>query len=491
MPEHAEPAKISTGVVGLDQILEGGLPTGEMYLVRGDPGTGKTTLGLQFLAEGCRRGEKALFITFAQTEPALRRIARSFDLALDGIEILELGGMGLTDAPQQTLFHTADVEMGEVAAAIQEAIERFAPDRIVLDSAAQLRMLADLPLRYHRQLLSLRAIFANSAATVLVTDSVQSMRDEPLADITHGVILLDRNVPEYGNVRRRLVVEKMRGMPFHGGNHNFRIGSAGLDVFPRIEPQDNLPPIEKTENKCGVAGIDTMLGGGLNQGTACLVLGATGTGKSSVATLYAHAAAARGERAAIFVFDEQRETFLTRSEGLGMNIRSFVEQGIITLRSISTAQLSPGEFAQMVREAVDEGGAKVVLLDSLTGYFHAMPQEDALASQMHDLLSFLSRRGVLSLLVVSQHGIVGETIQGPLDVSYMADTVILLRHFETGGMIRKAISVIKKRDGAHETFIREMRMRPGSIHVGEPIRDFTGVLSGRPVFRGHPGDTFE
>jgi len=490
MPEHPEPLKAPTGIKGLDEILEGGLPAGQMHLVQGGAGTGKTTLALQFLAEGIRRGEKALFITLAQTEPALRKIAQAYGLAFDGVEIVELSGMGLNDLPQQTLFRTADVELGEATAAILEAIERFAPNRIVLDSVAQLRLLADMPLRYQRQLLDLRAVFGQSAATVLVIDSTQGSKDQPLAELSHGVILLDRSVPDYGNIRRRLIVEKMRGMAFHGGNHNFRIRSNGLDVFPRIEPRDNLEPREDGEIKSGVGGMDTILGGGLNQGSACLVLGGTGTGISSVATLYAHAAADRGERAAIFVFDEQREMFLMRSEGLGMNIRRFVEQGIITIKSISTAELSPGEFAQMVREAVDEGGAKVVMIDSLTGYFHAMPQEDALASQMHDLLSFLSRRGVLSLLVVSQHGIVGETIQGPLDVSYMSDTVILLRHFETGGTVRKAISVIKKRSGAHETSIREMRMGPGSIQVGDPIRDFTGVLSGRPVFRGHPGDTF-
>jgi len=491
MPEQTDQAKAPTGIRGLDEILEGGLPAGEMYMVQGGAGTGKTTLALQFLAEGAKRGEKALFITLAQTELALRKVARSYGLSLAGIDIVELAGVALIDPPEQTIFHTADVELGEAKAAILEVIERFAPKRIVLDSAAQLRLLADIPRRYERQLLSLRAVFSNSGATVLVIHSAKNTTDEPLADLSHGVILLDRNVPEYGNVRRRLVIEKMRGMPFHGGNHNFRIGPAGLVVFPRIEPQENPRPAETVEIKSGVTGIDTMVGGGLARGTACVLLGATGTGKSSVATLYAHAAVERGDRAAIFLFDEQPETFLTRSEGLGMDMRGFVEQGLVALKSISTAQLSPGEFSQMVREAVDEGGAKVVMMDSLTGYFHAMPQEDALASQMHDLLAFLSGRGVLSLLIVSQHGIVGDTIKGPLDISYMSDTVILLRHFETGGMVRKAISVIKKRAGAHETTIREIRMGSGSISVGEPIQDFTGVLSGRPVFRGHPGDTFE
>jgi len=488
MPQEQSLPKAPTGIKGLDEVLSGGLPAGEMHLLEGGTGTGKTTLGLQFLMEGAGRGEKVAFITLAQTAAALNKVAASFAWSLDGIDVVELTDVSVQESTQQTLFRTADVELGETTAAIIDAMERLRPDRVVLDSVAQIRMLADMPLRYHRQLLSLREQFSRGSATVLIIDSPHGQQDQALADLSHGFITLDRNVPEYGNVRRRLTVEKMRGLAFNGGNHNFRIRDSGIEVFPRLEPKKGSERTSAGQVRSGIAGLDTLLDGGLEEGTAALVLGATGTGKSSVASLYLHAAAQAGSHSAVFMFDERPETFFDRSAGLGMDMRKFVEDGRITITPISTAELSPGEFSQMVRDAVEEGGARVVMMDSLTGYFHAMPQEDALVSQMHDLLTFLGRKGVLSLLVVSQHGLLGQTVQAPIDVSYMADTVILLRHFEAIGEVRKAISVIKKRQGPHETTIRELRMRPGSIEVGEPIRDFTGVLTGHPEFRGRPND---
>lgn len=300
----------------------------------------------------------------------------------------------------------------------------------------------------------------------------------------YGVIQLERQAPEYGDVRRRLSITKMRGMSFNGGYHNFRIRTGGLDVFPRIRPQEKAESAARGMMTSGVAGLDTLLGGGLEEGTACLVIGPTGTGKTSVSTLYAYEAAKQGKRAALFCFDERPETFLARSEGLGMDVRELAAQGLLSIQPISTAELSPGEFSQRVRIAVEEDQAKVVLMDSLTGYFHSMPQEEALLAQMHDLLAFLSNSGVLSILIVSQHGLIGQGVQGPLDVSYMADSVILLRHFETAGAVRKAISVLKKRNGPHETTIRELKLAPSGITVGEPIRDFSGVLSGMPTFQG-------
>ncbi len=484
-PSDVEPsAKAATGIAGLDEILGGGLPREEMYLVRGSAGTGKTTLALQFLLEGAAKGEKAVFITLAQTKVALGKIALSHGWSLDGVEVCERSSMGsLVDAEEQTLFRTADVELGEAMTAMLGEIERIDPDRVVLDSLSQVRLLADTQLRYQRQILALRDFFAKRSTTVLVLDGADDEQDQALADLSHGVVELDRSAPEYGDVRRRLTVVKMRGMSFHGGHHNFRIHTGGLEVFPRLEPHGSSARDGK-QMKSGVAGLDTLLGGGLEEGSACLIVGPTGTGKTSMATLYAHAAAERGERTAIFAFDERPETFFKRSEGLGMEMRSLCEEGRVTIKPISTAELSPGEFSQIVREAVEQGGAKIVMIDSLTGYFHAMPQEDALLSQMHDLLTYLSQKGVLSLLIVSQHGMVGEMIQAPLDISYMADTVVLLRHFEAIGSVRKAISVIKKRQGAHETTIRELQFAPGSLDVGEPIKAFTGVLSGRPMFLG-------
>jgi circadian clock protein KaiC len=483
-----QPSKAATGIGGLDEILGGGLPLGEMHLVYGGPGTGKTTIGLQFLVEGASRGEKTAFISLSQTEAALRKIAASHGMSLDRIEICDRSGMeGVSEVRQQTLFHTADVELGETVAAILGEVERLEPDRVVLDSIGQIRLLADTKLRYQRQLLTLREFFAKRATTVLIVDSSERS-DQALADLVSGSIALERNVPDYGNVRRRLHITKMRGMGFHGGNHNFQIRTGGLEVYPRLEPwpdgeYDSGKPI-----KSDAEGVDALLGGGLEEGTACMIIGATGTGKTSLATLYAYAAAKRGERAAIFAFDERPETLFRRSKGLGMDLRPLADQGLITLRSISTAELSPGQFAQIVRGAVEDGQAKVVMIDSLTGYFHSMPQEEALVTQMHDLLTYLGQRGVLSLLVVAQHGMLGEELKGPIDVSYMADTVVVIRHFETEGSVRKAISVLKKRHGPHETTIRELKLAPGSIDVGEPIFDVVGVLSGRPVFRGRPGD---
>lgn len=476
-------SKAATGIKGLDTILAGGLPLGELHLVQGGTGTGKTTIGLQFLIEGAAAGEKVLFITFAQTEATLRRIAASHGWSLDGVEIEELTGAdAVHDKAEQTLFHTADVELGETTDSIFAAVERLQPDRVVLDSVTSLRLLAGDPLRYRRQLLTLRKFFAERPGTVLFLDS--EAPDAALEDTMYGVIRLERQAPEYGDVRRRLSIAKMRGMSFNGGYHNFRIRTGGLDVFPRIRPQESGESALRETLTSGVAGLDTLLDGGLEEGTACLIIGPTGTGKSSVSTLYACEAAKRGKRAAVFCFDERPETLLARSEGLGMKLRELVAQGLISIKPISTAELSPGEFSQLVRNAVEQEGAKVVLMDSLTGYFHSMPQEEALLAQMHDLLAFLSNSGVLSILVVSQHGMIGQGIQGPLDVSYMSDTVILLRHFEAAGSVRKAISVLKKRTGPHETTIRELKLIPGGIAVGEPIKDFSGVLSGMPTFQG-------
>ncbi|WP_299843584.1 ATPase domain-containing protein [uncultured Jannaschia sp.] len=485
-PEDGE--KAPTGIGGLDDILGGGLPRGEMHLVRGGAGTGKTTMGLQFLMDGAARGETVLFVTFSQTESALRKIAASHGWRLDGVEISQLGGTyNRNGAEEQTIFHTNVVELGETMSELMSGIERIAPRRIVIDAISQIRYLADTPLRYHRQLLALRDFLAPRRATVLVTDSGDGL-DTALEELVHGTLVLDRNSPDYGDVRRRMHLTKMRGLDFHGGNHNFRIRTGGLDVFPCLEPRTEMGDKPDGVIESGADGLDGLLGGGLESGTACMVVGATGTGKTSVATLYAHAAAKRGDHAAIFTFDERKETFLMRSEGLGMDLRPQIDAGLISLRAIRTAEMAPTEFTDLVRAAVEEDGAKVVMIDSLTGYFHSMPQEEALITQMHDLLYFLGQLGVLSLLIVNQHGMVGERVHGPMEVSYLADTVILLRHFEAAGSVRKAISVLKKRHGPHETTIRELLLAPGSVDVGDPITDFTGVLSGRPEFIGQASD---
>lgn len=423
-------------------------------------------------------------MSLSQTRRALETIAASHGWSLKGVEVRERAAiLGGREEVEQTLFRTADVELGETESGLLAEVERIAPDRVVIDSIEQIRLLADTGPRYHRQLLALRDFLSERAATVLVSDG-QARGDDALSDLSHGTIALERNIPDYGNVRRRLHLAKMRGVAFHGGNHNFRIRTGGLDVFPSLEPGDLEGREIGPALESGSEELDALLGGGLDEGTACMLVGPTGVGKTSVATLYVHAAARRGERAAVFCFDERPETFFQRSEGLGMDLRPLVKRGLISIRAVETAQLSPGEFAQRVRDAVERDRVKVVMIDSLTGYFHAMPQEDALITQMHDLLAYLSQRRVLSLLVVGQHGMLGGEVRGPIEVSYLADTVVLLRHYEVGSRVEKAISVLKKRQGRHEVRIRKLELAPGRIDVGEPVEDVSGVLSGRPVHRG-------
>jgi circadian clock protein KaiC len=478
-----------TGIAGLDEILGGGLPRGEVYLVRGGSGTGKTTLGLQFLIDGAARGETVAFMTLSQTPEALRKIAASHGWSLDGVEISRPIDFGREDqAEEQTIFPTSLVELGETMSGMMEEIERIDPDRVVIDAISQIRQLADTELRYYRRLLALRDFLAARRATVVITDNAPTV-DMALNDLVFGELKLERNAPDYGDMRRSLHLEKMRGMAFHGGNHNFRIRTGGLDVFPRLEPGEKTPADETGPPvESGAEGLDALLGGGVEAGTACMIVGATGTGKTSVATLFAHSAARRGDRAAIFTFDEREETFLVRSKGLGMDLRPLIDAGRLSLRAVRTAELAPTEFTELVRRAVIDEGAKVVMIDSLTGYFHSMPQEEALITQMHDLLYFLGQLGVLSLLVVGQHGMIGERVSGPMEVSYLADTVILMRHFEAGGRVRKAMSVLKKRHGPHETTIRELLLAPGRISLGEPIQDFSGVLTGHPEYTGPASD---
>ena len=484
MTPDANLERVTTGTEGLDAVLGGGLPQGGLHLVRGGPGTGKTTAGLQFLLRGVEAGERVLYLTLSQTEAGLERIARSHGWTLAGIDVQELAAADLAGqaATEQTLFHPAEVELSETLEVFLGAVEQLDPARVVFDSVTELRLLVGDSLRYRRQLLGLRQFLTGRACTALLLED--TARSDELGGLLDGLLELEQTAPEYGNVRRRLRLIKLRGTPYHGGYHNFEIRTGGLEVFPRLAPPDEVRRAEWESVTSGVAELDTLLGGGLEEGTACLLMGPTGTGKTSVATLYVYAAAQRGQRASVFLFDERPETFYRRSEGLGMDLRPLVAQDLISVRQVDTGELSPGEFAQQVRRSVDEGGARVVLIDSLSGYFHAMPQEDQLVTQMHELLTYLGRRGVLSLLIVGQHGVVGTGILAPIDVSYMADAVLLLRHFEAFGTLRKALSVVKKRYGVHETTIRELRLTPGSVQVGEPIREFSGVLAGSPVFQG-------
>jgi circadian clock protein KaiC len=380
----------------------------------------------------------------------------------------------------QALFPTADVELTEVMEDVMAVVARVRPARVVFDAIAELRLLANDSARFQQQIFALREMFADSGATVIFLDTEsQAPGSRELEHIAHGVIVLDHTLTRFGNAQRRLRVLKMRGMGYNEGQHDCRIQTGGFIVFPRLLPNDEHTHEGKLLDS-GVKMLDQLVGGGLAEGSSCLLVGPSGVGKSSVATLYATAAAGRGDRVAVFLFEERPETFIRRSESLGMPVRSLIDAGLMLLRSVNTAELSPGEFAELVRQQVQERGVRVVAIDSLTGYIGAMPDEQMLLTQMHDLLHYLSGQGVLTLLVVAQHGIVGSAVAGPVDVSYLADGVLLFRHFEADGMIRRAISVFKKRYGDHEKTIRELMITPGAIQVGEPLRGFRGLLTGNP-----------
>lgn len=480
----------STGVPGLDAILGGGLPCREMYLVQGGPGTGKTTLSLQFLLSGAAKGETGLFITLAQSKRSLEKIARSHAWAMQGVNIHAfpvVQGASQIAAREQTVFHTSHIELAEAMDEIMRAIDKLKPDRLVLDSIDQLRVLADGHLQHQRQLLVLREFLAERDCTALVLDSGVEGSDPPLAELTHGMIRLERLAPIYGDARRRLCCLKLRGASFHGGYHDFVLRTGGLTVFPRLQVHKNGTAPQWKVVTSSVKELDALLGGGLEEGTACLVAGSPGTGKTLVGTLYAYAAAQRGENAVIFLFDERLETFCRRSKSLGMDLKPLLDTGTVQVHEINAAEISPGEFSQMARAAVEDHGAKVVMIDSLTGYFHAMPNEQMLLLQMHELLAYLSHQEVLSLLIVAQPGLVSQErgVSGALDISYLSDTVLLLRHFESHGQVRKAISVIKKRHGPHERTIRELQISSEGIELGEALAEFEGVLSSNPI---HVGD---
>ncbi|HEV2130439.1 MAG TPA: ATPase domain-containing protein [Longimicrobiaceae bacterium] len=479
--------RLSSGVTGLDDILGGGFPANRVHLILGTPGTGKTTMGLQFLLEGARRGERVLYVTLSETLDEIRSVAQSHGWSLEGITVRELvpSEESLRREAEYTILHPAEVEMGETIRMVLDEVDRTKPTRVVFDSLAELRLLAGDPLRYRREVLGLKQFFAGRRCTVLLLDSAggREGRESDLASVAHSVLELEQLAPQYGGERRRLRIVKLRGGRYRGGRHDFVIHTGGLMVFPRLVAAEHHESYPSELVSSGVRGLDALLGGGLPRGTSALFVGPAGAGKSVLTTQYAVAAASRGGRAAIYVFDESVQTFVARSDGLGLGLRDLIAAGRIDLQQLDPAQLSPGEFVQHVREAVEERSASVVVVDSLNGYLNAMAEERSMIVQLHELLTYLGQRGVLTLLTVAQHGLVGEIMRAPLDASYLADTVILLRYFEAAGQLRQAISVIKKRVGPHERTIRELKLGPG-VQLGEPLRDFQGVLAGLPTFMG-------
>lgn len=474
--------KANFGVEGLDDITVGGLARGRLFLLEGSPGTGKTTIATQFLMAGASAGERALYITLSETEDELRAGATSHGWSLDGIDIFELVPPEslLDDEQQQSLLYSSDLELGETTKRIFEAFETVKPTRVVLDSLSEIRLLAQSSLRYRRQILALKHYFARSGATVLMLDDLSSeANDRTMHSVAHGVLRLEELSPEYGAERRRLRVIKYRGQRYRGGFHDFIIATGGVQVFPRLVAAEHRGTFKRIVLPTESPELNALLGGGVERGSSMLILGPAGTGKSLLALTFVVGAINRGEKAAMFVFDEELGLLFERAKGLGLDLQEMVDSGNLTIEQVDAAELTPGELSARVRRCVEEQDAKTVVIDSLNGYQASMPEEQALILHMHELLQYLNRQGASTFLTVAQHGLVGD-MKAPVDVTYLADTVILLRYFEALGRVRRAMSVIKKRTGAHEDTIREYRIDGRGITLGEPLMGFQGVLRGVP-----------
>ncbi|HMJ14989.1 MAG TPA: ATPase domain-containing protein [Polyangiaceae bacterium] len=478
-------ALVSTGIPGLDEILGGGLPRDRTYLVKGPPGVGKTTLALQFLLSGVEKGERCLYITLSETRDELNGVAESHGWSLDGVKLFELTqAEAEAGAGEYTMYHPSEIELGHAMKSLLVEVEQFRPQRVVFDSLSEVRLLAQQPLRYRRQILALKQYFAGTNCTVLLLDDQSAEVDNHLESLAHGVIALERRVPHYGGARRQLEVMKLRGVQFRDGFHDFTIQRGGLQVYPRLVAADHLAGTQQEVVTSGVSELDGLLGGGLNRGTATLVLGPSGSGKSALAAHFLCAVTGRGERGVVYTFDEGSHTLFTRAHGLGLPLAERVKSGHARVQQIDPAEMGPGQFAHLVRTAVEQEGMRFIIIDSLTGYLNAMTEEHFLLNQLHELLTFLGRAGVVTILVATQHGLIGSNMLTPVDVSYLADAVILLRYFEAGGCVHNAISVVKKRTGAHERTIREFALTSSGVRVGAPLRDFHGVLTGVPTYTG-------
>jgi circadian clock protein KaiC len=476
-------ARCPTGIKGLDDITGGGLPTRRIFLLQGRPGVGKTTLALQFLLEGIARGEKGLYISLSETRDELETVALSHGWDFESLSILELSAIedALAEDKENTFFHPSELELSKTTQLLLDHVDRVKPMRIVLDSLSEFRLLAESALRYRRQMLRLKQYFAVRNSTVLLLDDqTGDASDLHIQSIAHGVITLERLTVSYGVERRQLKIEKMRGVKFREGAHDYTIERGGLDVFPRLVASEHKKSFVEAAASSGVAGLDALLGGGLDRGTSALFIGPAGCGKSTVALQFAAAAASRGENCELYLFDEGTKTLEKRAAALGIPLTELMAKGTIRVQQVDPAELSPGEFTSIVRKGAEKRGASLIVIDSLNGYLNSMPDERFLTLQLHELLTYLNQQGIVSIMTLAQHGLLG-TMQSPVDVTYLADTVVLLRYFENQGQLRKAISTVKKRSGRHEDAIRELMMGPKGIEIGPPLDEYHGVLTGVPV----------
>ncbi len=475
----------TTGVPGLDDVLCGGLPQNRVYLIEGEPGAGKTTLSLQFLLEGTRKGEKGLYITLSESKQELNMVAASHGWSLDEIAIYDFSAAEkeLEGETNHSFFHPSDVELTRTIETLLAKLEEIAPQRVVFDSLSELRSVAETSFRFRRQLLALKQHFMERKCTVLLLDENLANSDDQVRTIVHGVIAIDRSSPSYGLTRRTVNVVKLRGVKYREGYHDMILQTGGAVIFPRLVASEHLIPFKAEAFASGIRGLDHLLGGGLDRGTSTIFMGPPGTGKSTLALKYGAIAAARKEKVMFFVFDETLRTLTTRAEALGIEVEPHLRSGALQLRSVDPAVISPGELTHMIREGVEKDGARMVVIDSLNGYLNAVPEQRYLNLQLHELLAYLNQRGAVTIMVLAQQGTLG-TMPSVVDLTYLADTVLMLRFFEAMGEVKQAISVLKKRTGNHERTIREYRVDGNGISVGEPLVEFQGVLTGVPQFRG-------